>query len=1142
MNKFVIIGLLIACSIPNISKAQNDTTWVNTLNFSDITKRRGTYQFPPQNEEWRQIKMHYTLKCDPQTAQDGFNCGEWDYLSYTIVHDSTGRIDSTAYQHSNFMLGDMAPDSFLRVNAMLTDTQYFWQYHTVVDQINNADSGIVGTGASKFAETFNSRRSQYLYTAIELQNAGLSAGDITSITLNANQVVGSLNNVNISLRSTLESSLTTFVSGPFSTIYQGNLNITSTGLFHIESLQPFTWDGTSNVIVEVSHNDDNPLALYELAADLSVTGITSKDNDLQCGIHDNSFLEINDAKTVFKDLDSLITIAFWAKGDDRLPASTSVLEARNKAGNRVINIHFPWSNSQVYWDAGNDGGSYDRINKTASADEFKNKWNHWAFVKNATTGVLTIYLNGNIWHSGTDKTRDMTGIEQFRIGKGTTNYQYYGNLDRISVWKAAFTTAEIKDLMWNDVTNSHPKFSDLLFDFDFDNFDMGKPYELVSNNRSSVVANVYGQIDIGPYRGEESFFNVKSADYRPLLTFVQADQVSHVDSSLQSSPIVRPWYSLSMFEHATDPTTLTGFKWGYQAGYVYSFNPDGSTKDSSWINEDEKISKSLRTYYTKYEVIDNIEIGRYITPYGIGFDLGSEGFRWEYDVTDYAYLLHDQVTLSAGNQQELIDLRFEFIKGTPARDVKEISYYANRESRSYYNIANDVNFKEDTIDINSEAKTFKLITRITGHGHNTDAGKNHCCEWADKTHYMKINGKDALQWDIWQDDKCALNPLIDQGGNWAPPRAGWCPGAPVDDYNFEIGTHVAGNQVSLDYEIEPVPIDNPGQGGGNYVVSFHLVQYGDWHHQNDASVTQIIRPNDWEFHNRQNPTCATPRITIKNTGGNSMTSALIRYGVENGNPILFGWKGDLAPDASETMDLPFAIWDYLSETNSLTFFAEIVNVNGKADENPANSKATSSFTVPKVAPTTIELWFRNNAIPDATVKLTNDQGKVIYEKLDGAASTLNRQTLNLDPGCYKLECVTENGFGLYYPLIPEVGNGLLRISSSTGFVQSFNPDFGKSIEYYFTVAYSLDNKEVKASNWTVYPNPGNGLLTIESMGTSGQKYEVEVMNSTGVVVYKTTGIQDNSLMEIDIQQEASGVYFIKLQSEESLRTFKVIKD
>ena len=139
----------------------------------------------------------------------------------------------------------------------------------------------------------------------------------------------------------------------------------------------------------------------------------------------------------------------------------------------------------------------------------------------------------------------------------------------------------------------------------------------------------------------------------------------------------------------------------------------------------QTLNQTLRKYYVPYEVINNAEIARYITPYGIGLDLGPEGFKWIYDVTDYASLLEGQVTFTAGNQQELIDLRFEMIEGTPVRDLKEISYYINRESRSYSSIADDINFQNKEIAIHPEAKTHKLVTRVTGHGHNTDDNTSH---------------------------------------------------------------------------------------------------------------------------------------------------------------------------------------------------------------------------------------------------------------------------------------------------------------------------------------------------------------------------------------------------------------------------------
>ncbi|MBK7752430.1 MAG: hypothetical protein IPI41_07425 [Flavobacteriales bacterium] len=86
-------------------QAQEDTTRVQTLTYDSITTRRGWFQFPDDTHTYRKVLMHHTLKCDPQTTQDQYNCGEWDYLTYNFVHEHTGALDSTALQHPLFKVG-----------------------------------------------------------------------------------------------------------------------------------------------------------------------------------------------------------------------------------------------------------------------------------------------------------------------------------------------------------------------------------------------------------------------------------------------------------------------------------------------------------------------------------------------------------------------------------------------------------------------------------------------------------------------------------------------------------------------------------------------------------------------------------------------------------------------------------------------------------------------------------------------------------------------------------------------------------------------------------------------------------------------------------------------------------------------------
>ena len=89
------------------------------------------------------------------------------------------------------------------------------------------------------------------------------------------------------------------------------------------------------------------------------------------------------------------------------PKKNSIIYAADASGNRVLNIHLPWSNSKVYWDAGWDSG-YDRIYGNVIETQYKGCWSHWVFVKNATTGTMEVYHNGTLILSGAGKTKSIS--------------------------------------------------------------------------------------------------------------------------------------------------------------------------------------------------------------------------------------------------------------------------------------------------------------------------------------------------------------------------------------------------------------------------------------------------------------------------------------------------------------------------------------------------------------------------------------------------------------------------------------------------------------------------------------------------------------------------------------------------------------
>ena len=70
---------------------------------------KGSFAFPPAQDYERVIMQHH-IKCDPKTEADDNDCGEWDYLTWTNLIDSTGKFDSTRRTQVNVTVNNATPE------------------------------------------------------------------------------------------------------------------------------------------------------------------------------------------------------------------------------------------------------------------------------------------------------------------------------------------------------------------------------------------------------------------------------------------------------------------------------------------------------------------------------------------------------------------------------------------------------------------------------------------------------------------------------------------------------------------------------------------------------------------------------------------------------------------------------------------------------------------------------------------------------------------------------------------------------------------------------------------------------------------------------------------------------------------------
>jgi len=147
-----------------------------------------------------------------------------------------------------------------------------------------------------------------------------------------------------------------------------------------------------------------------------------------------------------------ITVSFWTWGSDSMPKNNSIIFA-SRVGNRVINIHLGYGDSKVYYDCGLVSTSYDRISKTVSLEKLKGSWRHWVFTKNVTDGTMKIYLDGEIWHSGSSLTRSLPAADVFRFGgSSSTDRNYLGKVSNLRIYDRELSRDEIKYDIAGDIT------------------------------------------------------------------------------------------------------------------------------------------------------------------------------------------------------------------------------------------------------------------------------------------------------------------------------------------------------------------------------------------------------------------------------------------------------------------------------------------------------------------------------------------------------------------------------------------------------------------------------------------------------------------------------------------------------------------
>ncbi len=535
---------------------------------------------------------------------------------------------------------------------------------------------------------------------------------------------------------------------------------------------------------------------------------------------------------------------------------------------------------------------------------------------------------------------------------------------------------------------------------------------------------------------------------------------------------------------------------------------------------------------------DTLEIGRFITPYA-NASYARTPWTWKqryvFDVTDFYNQLKDSATVrifySGYSWGFTADVRFDFIEGTPPRNVIDIDRLWN--GGYAYTTKNPIDSKITPVNLTAPANTqyAELKLNITGHGNNNE----NCSEFCKKYYRVMLNSSQVAQKDIWRDD-CGFNHLYPQSGTWIYDRANWCPGDIVFTNTHPLTGIAANSNFDIDLDFQAALDSNDA----SYNIQSAVIYYGSFNKNVDASLDDIIAPSDHETHFRYNPFTGKPIVKVQNTGATTISSIKFRYEADTRGAKEYTWQGTLA--ALETADIELGILSDLQEIsgNNHTFKVEIIEVNGAADDDATNNKMSSNFKAAITLPSELSIELKTNLGTAAGVSQSSwkiidlSNNNVVAQRVNCAPNTTYRDSFILNQGMYKLVVEDAGCNGLRWWANPGDGNGDFYLYRRETVIPValpgyFSGDFGCGFTHYFNILWPQGVTEVNTlPAMSVYPNPAGAQLTVTLGGIAEARGTLQLVDMMGRVVLQQA--VNNSSTVVNTSGITNGIYTIVYKS------------
>lgn len=270
-----------------------------------------------------------------------------------------------------------------------------------------------------------------------------------------------------------------------------------------------------------------------------------------------------------------------------------------------------------------------------------------------------------------------------------------------------------------------------------------------------------------------------------------------------------------------------------------------------------------------------------------------------------------------------------------------------------------------------------------------------------------------------------------------------------------------------------------------------------------------------------------PVFVLQNNGSLPLTSAEIKYSINNGPELTYQWTGNLGFLKKTTISLPEAEYTVLP-SNVLKIYG--VSTNGAADEYPKNDTVAYTFAAAPTIGSQVTVYVKTDKKPEETTWIIKDMDGNTLATGGPYTEQLHVYSTVIDLAygtCYEFSIFDAGGNGLCCVN----GSGFYKVFYGTTTVSQANT-FGSTIVNQF---YSLSGVGTDvtpdAAAFSVYPNPAWGKTTISFMNAAKEQVTVHVYNMQGALVLNIPVKEYASgkhEIELDCSKLSPGVYSVRL--------------